>query len=127
MRLVISEQSGLAPQRLLSTDSVDRPVAAGAHQPGHRLIRHAIAGPSFSRDDERLLRGFLGEVEIAEEADECGQYPAPLTLEDAVDQWPVSPGMSTSGRTSTAPPSRTAGIRCANSRASSRLSTSITK
>lgn len=42
-------------------------------------------------------------------------------------QCAVSSGTSTSGRTSTAPPSRTAGIRCATSSASSRSDASNTK
>jgi hypothetical protein len=34
-----------------------------------RIGRGAFARPALGGDRERLLRGFLGEVEIAEEAD----------------------------------------------------------
>jgi hypothetical protein len=31
------------------------------------------------------LSGFLGEVEVAEEADQCGEDAAPLVAEDLVE------------------------------------------
>jgi hypothetical protein len=34
--------------------------------------------PSLGRDGERLLRGFLGEVEVAEDADQGRQDATPL-------------------------------------------------
>ena len=71
-------------------------------------------------DGERLLRGFLGQVEVAEEADQAGKDTAPFFAED-----PVEDGYcSLSGRTSTAPPMRAAGIRDASSIAASRSSAS---
>ena len=90
------------------------------------MLRRPIAGPPFGRGRERLLGGLLGEVDVAEEADQGREDAAPLALEDLLDQWASSAGISTRGRTSTAPPSRTAGIRCANSSASSRLDASST-
>ena len=82
------------------------------------MLRHTVAGPTLSRDRERLLGGFLGEVEVAEEADQVGQDTAPLVAEDLVEQR----YRSTSGRTSIAPPIRAAGIRAASSSARSRSS-----
>ena len=67
----------------------------------------AIAWPALGRDGERLLGGLLGEIEVAEEADQGGQHPAPLVAEDLLDQG-YGPTM---GRTSTDPPRRAAGIR----------------
>ena len=32
-----------------------------------------VAGPALGGDRERLLGGFLGEVEVAEEADQAGE------------------------------------------------------
>ena len=43
-------------------------------------------GQRCGRDRERLLRGFLGEVEIAEEADQAGEDAAPLVAEDLLEQ-----------------------------------------
>ena len=61
---------------------------------------HAVARPPLGGDREGLLRGFLGEVEVAEEADQRSEDAAPLVAEDLVeDRY-----HSTIGRTSTAPP-----------------------
>ena len=89
------------------------------------MLGRPLAGPPLGGDGERLLRGLLGEVDVAEEADQGGEDPPPVALEDLLDQWAVSP-VSTSGRTSTAPPSRTAGIRWANASAASRSDSSST-
>ena len=121
------QQPRLGLQRALAPDAVDGAVAPGGHQPGHRVLGRPLARPPLGRDRERLLGGLLGEVEVAEEADQGREDPAPLALEDLLDQCAVSVGISTSGRTSTAPPSRTAGIRCANSSAASRSDASSTK
>lgn len=90
------------------------------------MPRHPVTGPPLRRDRKGLLCGFLGEVEVAEEADQGRQDAAPLAPENVLDQKPSSVGMSTNGRTSTAPPSRTVGIRWTNSNASSRSAASTT-
>ena len=70
------------------------------------LDGHALARPALGGDRERLLRGFLGEVEVAEEADEGGEDAPPLVAEGLLeDRY-----RSTIGRTSTAPPMLAAGI-----------------
>jgi hypothetical protein len=90
------------------------------------VLRRPVTGPPLGRDREGLLRGFLGEIDVTEEADQGRQDAAPLAAEDLLDQKPSSVGISTKGRTSTAPPSRTAGIRWTNSNASSRSAASST-
>ena len=62
------------------------------------VLGRAVAWPALRRDRERLLGGFLGEVEVAEEADQRSEDAAPLIPEDPLDQ------RSTTGRTSIAPP-----------------------
>jgi hypothetical protein len=47
--------------------------------------RHAVAGPALGRDCERLLSGLLGEVEVAEEADQVGEDAVPLLAEDGLE------------------------------------------
>jgi hypothetical protein len=81
----------------LAPDAVDRAVARGRHQPGAGIGRRSLTGPPCGGDRERLLRGFLGEVEVAEEADQRRDDAAPLVAEGLFDQ------RSTTGRTSTAP------------------------
>ena len=112
------EQLRLGGERAVAADPVDRAVAGGGDQPGARVRRRAVAGPALGGGRERLLGGLLGEVEVAEEADQGGQDAAPLLAEDPLDQ------RSTTGRTSTAPPMRAAGIRAASSIAASRSSAS---
>jgi len=85
-----------------------------------RGFRRAVARPALGGDREGLLRGFLGALEVAEEAVQGGEDPAPLSRN-------VSSGdryRSVIGRTSIAPPSLAAGIRAASSIAASRSSAS---
>ena len=82
--------------------------------------RFAVPWPTLGGDGEGLLRGFLGELEVAEEADQTGEDAAPLVAEDLLEDRYCS----TTGRTSTAPPIRAAGTREASSIAASRSSAS---
>ncbi len=78
----------------------------------------AVARPALGCAREGVLRGFLGEVEIAEEADQGGDDAAPVLAEGVLDQY------STIARTSIAPPIRAAGMRAASASAASRSGTS---
>jgi hypothetical protein len=49
------------------------------------VIRLAVVGPALRCNRERLLGGFLGEVEIAEEANQCRDDAAPLLPEDLLE------------------------------------------
>jgi hypothetical protein len=117
------EQAGLLGERALAAEPVDRAVAGGDGQPGAGVGWRAVPGPPLGRERERLLRGFLGAIEVPEEADQAGEDAAPLVAEDLLEQR----YLSTSGRTSTAPPIRAAGIRAAIASALSRSSTSTRK
>jgi hypothetical protein len=44
-----------------------------------------LAGPALGRGRERFLGGFLGEVEVAEEAVERRDDAAPLLAEDLLE------------------------------------------
>ena len=90
-------------------------------EPGAGIDRRAVARPALGGDRERVLGGFLGEVEVAEVADQAGEDAAPLVAEDLLEQR----YLSSTGRTSTAPPYRTTGMRAAISSASSSSSASI--
>ena len=117
------EQAGLRRERALATDPVDRAVARSGDQPGPRVGGHPLARPTLGGDRERILGGFLGEVEVAEEADQAGEDASPFVPENLVEQRQYS----TTGRTSIAPPMRAAGIRDASSIAASRSSASNTR
>jgi hypothetical protein len=43
---------------------------------------NSVTGPALGRNRERLLRSFLGEVEVPEEADESGEDYSPPVAED---------------------------------------------
>src|SRR6185312_13961412 len=113
-----SSSKGAGGQGALPADPVDRAVARRHDQPGGGIRRLALARPALGGDRERLLGGLLGEIDVAEVADQRGEHPAPLLAEQLLDQ------RATSGRTSTAPPSRAAGMRAASSIAASRSSAS---
>ena len=105
------QETGLRGERPIASEAVDRSVAGGDDQPGAGIRRRAILGPAFGRDRERVLRGFLRELEVAEVADQRRHNATPLLAERLLD----SCHGSTSGRISIAPPRRAAGIWAASS------------
>ena len=109
------QQLRLAGERALAPDAVDRTVAGGGDDPGGGIPRGALAGPAFECGRERVLHRVLGELEVAEDANQDRDGPAPLLAEDRLD----GGHCSTSGRISTEPFSAT-GMRDAISIASSR-------
>jgi hypothetical protein len=117
-RLRRVEEARLRGERPLAADAVDRPMSCRRHEPGARARGNAVAGPALGRDRERLLGGFLGEVEVAEEADQGREDASPLLAECLLEHY------SASGRTSIAPPIEAAGMREASSMAASRSSAS---
>jgi hypothetical protein len=129
------ELASLLRSHAITADAVDRPVARGGHQPSAWVRGHPVARPALGSDRERLLGSLLGELEVAEEADQAGEDTPPLVAKDVRE----GPGLarvgamvsgfgcryhSTIGRTSIAPPMRAAGMRAANSIAASRSSAS---
>ena len=79
------EQAGLRREGAIAADTVDRAVARGGQEPGAWVGGRPLAGPALGGDRERLLGGFLGEVEVAEEADQAGEDAAPLITEDLLE------------------------------------------
>ena len=49
-------------------------------------MRDAVARPALERDDEGLLHGLLGGVEVTEDADQARDRPSRLVPEQAVDE-----------------------------------------
>ena len=60
-----------------------------SHAPG--LRGHAVARPAVGRDREGLLRGLLGEVEVAEEADQGSEDVAPVIAEGLFERCATTP------------------------------------
>ncbi len=79
------EQPRLGGERPVPADAVDRAVPCGGGQPRPRALRRPVAGPALRGERERLLRGLLGEVEVAEEADQRCDDAAPFVAEGLVE------------------------------------------
>jgi hypothetical protein len=79
------EQAGLRGERAIAPDTVDRPVAGGRQEPRAGIGGQPVAAPALGNERERLLGGFLGEIEVAEEADQGRENPAPLAAEDPLE------------------------------------------
>jgi hypothetical protein len=79
---------GAAPARpaALGPDPVERAVARGGDDPRRRVVRQPVPRPALERDEERVLDGLLGAVEVAEDVGENGDRPARLAPEQAVDE-----------------------------------------
>jgi hypothetical protein len=60
-------------------------VARGGHQPGARVGGDPVARPALCGDRERFLSCFLGEIEVAKEADQAGEDASPLVAEDLLE------------------------------------------
>lgn len=58
----------LARVQLALADVVDAAVPSRGHQPGGRVVRHALARPALQRGEEYVLRQFLGSVDVAGDA-----------------------------------------------------------
>jgi len=65
---------------------VDRAEASRGNQPGPRAGRHALYRPALDCRRERILKRLLGEIEVAEEADQRGENAAGFRAVDRLDR-----------------------------------------
>src|SRR5438552_19003499 len=65
--------------------AVDRLVAADIDQPGTRVRRDAVRRPLLHRRSKGILQALLGELEIANEADQRREDATRLVAEDRLD------------------------------------------
>jgi hypothetical protein len=49
------------------------------------MVGHSVARPALGGHGERFLGGLLGEIEVAEEADQAGEDAAPFLPEDLLE------------------------------------------
>ena len=84
-RLQALEDGPLLEQRALAAQAIDRLVAGDAGDPGAGVVRRAVARPALEGHHERLLHRLLGEVEVAQHADQRRDRPSRLVPEQAVD------------------------------------------
>jgi hypothetical protein len=76
----------------LAAEAVDRSIAGSGRDPAARVGRQTVACPCAQGDGERLLDCVLGEVDVAEGADQGGDRSAGLLAEDPADRPFVEPG-----------------------------------
>ena len=81
MQQLVRQLALLAAKGDLPADPVDRLVASDIDQPGPRIGRRSGHGPAFQRDRKGILQRVLGEIEIADEADQRRQRPPRLVTE----------------------------------------------
>jgi hypothetical protein len=79
------EQARLCGERAIAADAIDRAIARRRDQPSAWCRRKALARPTLGGCGEGFLSCFLGEVEVAEEADQRRQDATPLVCKDALE------------------------------------------
>jgi hypothetical protein len=69
----------------LPAETVDRPVAGGRDDPTRGTRRQPGGRPPLHRRGERVLDGFLGDVDVTEDADHDGDRATILLAENTLD------------------------------------------
>ncbi len=80
-----SNLCALALEAFVAAQHVDCAMLRGGHEPGARIARDAGLRPLLKRGDQRVLREFLGDADIAHDAREAGDEPRRLDPPDRVD------------------------------------------
>ena len=76
----------LALQHLVAAQMIEGAPLGGGHQPGARVVGNALARPLLQRRNQRLLREFLGQPDIAHDAGQPGDQLGLLDAPDGVDR-----------------------------------------
>jgi len=76
----------LAGEGPFAPNPVDRAIARGRREPRTGIGRPAVTRPALGCDRECVLGGFLGDVEVAEKADQVRNDASPLVPEDVFGQ-----------------------------------------
>ena len=71
-------------ETLAPAHAVDRLEASGRHQPRARIGGHAVARPLLQRRPEGVVQRFLGDVEVAQQADQRGEHAARVGEVDGI-------------------------------------------
>src|SRR5262249_46224120 len=96
------EQLHLARERALTAHAVDRRVASGRDDPAGRVPRLALDRPALERTRVGVLQRVLGELEVAEDANQRCEDSSVLLAKDGFD-YPAASAVTrdgTTGRTS---------------------------
>jgi hypothetical protein len=82
---VAADLRELAGVVLAAPDQVDGAAPGGGHEPGARIVGHAVPGPLFQGRDHRVLREFLGDADVPDQAGDAGDDARGLQAEDRLD------------------------------------------
>ena len=85
-RRIARQLIGLVAKPAPPAKPVDRPVPGRGRDPCAGVRGHAPLRPDLKSGDEGVLDRFLGEVEVAEDADQGRDRPALFLAEQAVDE-----------------------------------------
>jgi hypothetical protein len=113
-RDLATEQLGLVAQASVPAQPIECAIASGRRDPCRGVPWDAADRPRVERTDEGILNSLLGEVEIAQDADERRDGPALLLAKQPIDDLVSGrpgrrrlrrgqPAKSKIGRTSTQP------------------------
>ncbi len=81
----LGEPLGPVGERAVAAQAVDRPAARGDGDPRAGVGGDAVARPGRDRAGERVLNGVLGELEVADVADQRRQHGRALLAERPLD------------------------------------------
>jgi hypothetical protein len=81
----VAEFPMLALQQLVAAEEIDRPMFCSGHEPGTGLVGDTRPRPLVKRGDERVLRKFLGEIDIPYDPRQAGDQLCLLDPEDCID------------------------------------------
>ena len=81
----VTDQLAEAGYIAIAPDLLSGAAPGGGYEPGRGARRGALPWPALGSAGKRLLRCFLGEIEVAEEADQRSEDAAPLVAEDPLE------------------------------------------
>jgi len=81
----------LSFEKFRAAKMIERAMFGGGHEPRAGIIGYARLGPFFECGDERVLRQFFGEANVAYDAREAGDQARGFDTPDGVNR-PVSVG-----------------------------------
>ena len=106
--VVVREQRHVREQLAaarLAAQAIDGEIARGRRDPATRVGRQPVARPAAQGDRVRILHGVLGDVDVAEDADQRGDRATGRLAEDPADRGLAgrrrhAPSVCMNGRTS---------------------------
>ncbi len=71
-------------EALAASQAVDGLEASGGYEPCARIGRHTVPRPLLDGCPEGVVQRFLGDVEVAEQADQRGQHASRIRKVDGI-------------------------------------------